>query len=134
MDSSFPGAVPEIPVRDLAAAVAYYQSRLGFTLDWGGGTSDGIAGISKGACRLFLTGTGFREAAGNHAPVVVWLNLDSRAAVDTLHRVWDAAQARIVDPPADKPWKLREFTAADPDGNLLRVFYDFGNGGDGDAP
>jgi len=24
-----------------------------------------------------------------------------------------------------KPWKLREFTAADLDGNLIRVFYDF---------
>jgi hypothetical protein len=33
-----------------------------------------------------------------------------------------AAQAKIV---ADKPWKLREFIAADLDGNLIRVFYDF---------
>jgi hypothetical protein len=28
-----------------------------------------------------------------------------------------------------KPWGLHEFTAADPDGNLFRVFYDFGTPG-----
>ena len=33
--------------------------------------------------------------------------------------------AKIVSGPEDKPWKLREFTAADPDGNLIRVFYGF---------
>jgi hypothetical protein len=33
--------------------------------------------------------------------------------------------ARIVSPPESKPWKLHEFTAADLDGNLIRVFYDF---------
>ena len=27
--------------------------------------------------------------------------------------------------PEEKPWKLLEFTAADLDGNLFRVFYDF---------
>ena len=34
MKSEFPGAVPEITVRDLDAAAAYYQNNLGFTLDW----------------------------------------------------------------------------------------------------
>lgn len=33
--------------------------------------------------------------------------------------------ADIVSAPEPKPWKLHEFTAADLDGNLFRVFYDF---------
>ena len=70
MKSKFPGAVPEIPVRDINEAAAYYESNLGFTVDWGG-EELGLAGISKGNCRV------------------------------------------------------HEFTAADPDGNLFRVFYDF---------
>jgi uncharacterized glyoxalase superfamily protein PhnB len=53
------------------------------------------------------------------------LNLNSKAEVDELFAEWNAAQAKIVSEPEDKPWKLREFTAADPDGNRIRVFYDF---------
>jgi hypothetical protein len=54
-----------------------------------------------------------------------WLNLDSKAEVNELFAQWKAEQAKIVSEPEDKPWKLREFTAADLDGNLIRVFYDF---------
>jgi uncharacterized glyoxalase superfamily protein PhnB len=59
------------------------------------------------------------------SPILFWLNLNSKAEVDELFAQWKAAQAKIVSEPEDKPWKLREFTAADLDGNLIRVFYDF---------
>ena len=58
-------------------------------------------------------------------PVLIWLNLNSKEEVDELHKVWSASQARIVAQPESKPWKLHEFTVADLDGNLFRVFYDF---------
>ncbi|MCC6539457.1 MAG: VOC family protein [Bryobacterales bacterium] len=120
----FPPAVPEIPVAALHAAVAYYVGKLGFTRDWG--EDDGIAGISRGDCRLFLTDAAFRRATHSNAPpIVIWLNLDSKAALDAQFAEWQASGAKIVAGPADMPWKLREFTAADLDGNLLRVFYDF---------
>jgi uncharacterized glyoxalase superfamily protein PhnB len=124
MKPEFPPAVPEIPVSDLAAAMRDYRDRLGFTVDW----SDeelGLAGISKGRCRIFLANAAYRTGYGNVGPSLTWLNLDSRDAVNELHRVWAAAGARIVSPPESKPWGLHEFTAADPDGNLLRVFHDF---------
>lgn len=126
MKAEFPGAVPEIPVSDIAAALEYYDRCLGFTIDWGDqGGEDGIAGISKGNCRMFLTDAAFREQYGNNAPVLIWLNLDSNEEVDALYELWRENQARIISPPASKPWGLHEFTAADLDGNLLRVFYDF---------
>ncbi len=124
MEHDFPGAVPEIPVNDLAAALAYYENRLGFSMDWGG-PDGGIAGVSKGACRLFLTSGSFREQHGNSPPVLVWLNLSSKQEVDDLHEAWSRSQARIVSAPESKPWKLHEFTVADLDGNLFRVYYDF---------
>jgi uncharacterized glyoxalase superfamily protein PhnB len=124
MGATFPGAVPEIPVSDLAAAAAYYRHCLGFTLDW----SDealGLAGISRGDCRMFLADSRFRQGYGNVGPTLTWLNLDSNAAVDELYRAWRSSDATLVSAPESKPWGLHEFTAADPDGNLFRVFHDF---------
>ena len=121
---TFPKPVPEIPAANVDKAVAYYVNNLGFTFDWGG-DAGGIAGISRGDCRLFITNPGFRASNGNTSPILLWLNLQSKAAVDDLHGSWTATQAKIVSKPQDKLWKLREFIAADLDGNLIRVFYDF---------
>jgi uncharacterized glyoxalase superfamily protein PhnB len=125
---TIPPAVPEIPVANIDIAAAYYVNALGFTFDWGD-DQGGIAGISKGDCRLFLTNRSFRDFYGNGGPVLFWLNLNSKAEVDELFAQWKAAQAKIVSEPADKPWKLREFTVTDLDGNLIRVFYDFRHDG-----
>jgi catechol 2,3-dioxygenase-like lactoylglutathione lyase family enzyme len=123
MTSSFPGAVPEIPVRDITEAAAYYVARLGFTLDWGG-EELGLAGISRGNCRLFLANAESRKAYGNLGPAVTWLNLGSAQEVDELYAAWNVSKATLLSSPESKPWGLHEFTAADPDGNLFRVFYD----------
>ncbi len=132
MKLEFPPAVPEIPVSDVNKAADYYHHKLGFHLDWVG--EDGmIAGISQGQCRMFLTNPAFRAGSptettppfGNVAPVLIWLNLNSKAEVDDLYQLWKNNQARIICEPGDRPWKLHEFTAADLDGNQFRVFYDF---------
>jgi len=122
--NELPAAVPEIPVTDMNEALDYYEHKLGFNTDWGG-ADGGIAGISKGHCRMFVTDPDFRAHHGNAAPVVIWLNLHSKEEVDDLYAIWKAAGARINSPPESKPWKLHEFTASDLDGNLFRVFYDF---------
>ena len=124
MPTQFPQAVPEIPVSHVEKAAAYYVDVLGFSFDWGD-DEGGIGGISQGDCRMFLTNPAFRTGSGPNAPVIVWLNLDGKKAVDELFARWTAAGATIVEPVEDKPWKLREFRVADPDGNQLRVFYDF---------
>ena len=41
--------------------------------------------------------------------------------MDELFAQWKAAEAKLVSEPEDKPWKLREFIAADLDGNFIRV-------------
>jgi uncharacterized glyoxalase superfamily protein PhnB len=122
---TFPAPVPEIPTANVGRAAAYYVETMGFTLDWMS-DRDGIAGISRGDCRLFLTSPSFRESNRNVSPIVFWINLNSKAEVDELVAQWKTAGARIVSEPANTPWNIREFIAADPDGNLIRVFYDFG--------
>lgn len=121
---TFPPSVPEIPAANVDDAVAYYVKTLGFTHDWGG-DEGGIAGISREDCRLFITNGAFRAHYGNTGPILFWLNLNNKAEVDALFAEWKASHANIVSEPEDKPWKLREFMVADPDGNLIRVFYDF---------
>jgi predicted lactoylglutathione lyase len=124
MKQDFPGAVPEIPVSNVDEAAAYYANCLGFSKDWGG-EDGGIGQVSKGSCRIFLTNRVFREQYGNTAPVLIWLNLNSKKEVDDLYETWGRRDGRIVAKPESKPWHLHEFTATDLDGNLLRVFYDF---------
>ena len=122
MNERFPSAVPEIPVTNLARAAVYYERCLGFHWDWG---VEGIGQVSRGSCRIFLTDESFRDGEVKATPVVVWLNLDSKADVDAMHAAWSERGAQIVAPPESKPWNLHEFTASDPDGNRYRVFYDF---------
>jgi uncharacterized glyoxalase superfamily protein PhnB len=122
MSESFPSAAPEIPVGNVTSAALYYEKCLGFSWDWG---TEGIGQVSRGDCRFFLTDTNFRTGGVATPPVVTWINLNSKAEVDRLHGAWSVSGARILAAPESKPWNLHEFTAADLDGNLLRVFYDF---------
>ena len=128
MLTDFPQAVPEIPVNNVDQAAEYYVNVLGFSFDWGN-DDGGIGGISQGDCRMFLTNAPFRAGHGTTGPVIVWLNLDSRQEVDDLFGRWKDAGATIVEAVEDRPWNLREFRVADPDGNQLRVFYDFSREG-----
>ena len=125
MASEFPGAVPEIPVADMTKALTYYEKCLGFTVDWGrdGG---GIAGISQGQSRIFVTDRTIRDYFQNEAPVVIWLNLDSKEEVDALHDEWKDNGAIIMHAPESKPWsRLHEFVVTDLDGNFIRAFYNY---------
>jgi predicted lactoylglutathione lyase len=121
----FPSVCPEVPVASLAPALAYYRDQLGFTVDW----SDeelGLAGLSRDDTRIFMGAAHYRSHFGTQGPVVLWLNLSSRAEVDALHAQWVAAGAKVTAPPGAKAHKLYEFFTQDVDGNAFRVFYDFG--------
>lgn len=120
----FPSVCPEIPVSDLAAALAYYKDKLGFNIDWSA-DEIGLACVSRGETRMFMASADYRSAFGPTGPIMLWLNLSNRDEIDALHAAWAAADARITDPPAAKPYKLYEFFAQDIDGNTFRVFYDF---------
>ena len=77
MLAHFPQAVPEIPATNVEKAAEYYVNVLGFRFDWGE-DEGGIGGISQGDCRMFLTNAAFRAVQGSKAPVIIWLNLNSK--------------------------------------------------------
>jgi predicted enzyme related to lactoylglutathione lyase len=118
MSVRLPTPIPQVPVRDLERAISFYQSLLGFSLDWK--HEHGIAGVSCGDARLFLD----RILEGPVHPVRIWLNLNSVSEVDALHRDWTKSGVPVSSPPEQKPWGLYEFIAQDCDDNSFRIFYD----------
>jgi predicted lactoylglutathione lyase len=121
-----PHPVPELPVSDIQEAGKAYTQRMGFTIDWT--YEDSFAGISKDAARIFLRRKTPQEAEQRYA-VTIWLNMASSAEVDQLYVDWKRRGVPIVENLHTAPYKLREFTAQDLDGNRLRVFYDLGGSG-----
>jgi hypothetical protein len=59
--------------------------------------------------------------------------LKSKDEVNDLYRLWSNSKAKLISEPESKPWGLHEFMAKDLDGNLFRVFYDFGTPESGNA-
>jgi hypothetical protein len=68
---------------------------------------------------------GLSKGKAQHRASVDLVESGKQRRSDTLYRLWSASKAKLISAPESKPWGLHEFTAADPDGNLLRVFYDF---------
>lgn len=114
-DLSFQAATPIIDVASVEASIEHYTTKLGFTKswDWPDGDDKTFAAISNGAVTLFLA-----ETEGTIQPTWVFYDVNS---ADNVHEAFVEAGATIVEAPSDKPWGSREFLAADPDGNVLRI-------------
>ena len=128
------GVTPAIRVRDMAAALAFYVDRLGFTLDRGGPTDDNCA-IERGDARLMLEvagdlySEGYNEAIRQRlgTPSAIALYMEAPDLEDLYARV-AASGVEIVDPLADRPWGQSEFTVADLDGTWLTFWRASGSG------
>lgn len=106
---------PEVPVRDLRAAQIYYRDRLGFQIAWTHEPGR-IGAVSHGDCAIFL-----RQTDGPLHPATFWIFAPD---VDAACRDLTERGADIVDPLADKPWGMRQFTVRDLHGNLFHIHHD----------
>lgn len=109
--------VPELPVADVERAQRHYRDALGFTIGWLAPDKD-IGAVSRDAAVIFL-----RKRALSFEPAVLWIFC---ADLDAAHADLKARGAGIIDPPAVKPWGLRQFAVNDRDGNLFH-FHDGSN-------
>lgn len=51
----------------------------------------------------------------------MYLNVASLEDLAALYHEYQAKAARIIEPPTDKPWAMREMLIEDVDGHILRI-------------
>jgi uncharacterized glyoxalase superfamily protein PhnB len=138
---------PILNVSDVPASVAWFE-RMGwvrcFTYNEGGmiaGAADSnahgpatFASVGSGEVEIFqcCNGQGGRDRAGEGAlkdPVQedagsgVWMTwwVGPAAEVDAAYERAKRVGARVIQPPMDEPWGVRECRVVHPDGHVFRV-------------
>jgi predicted enzyme related to lactoylglutathione lyase len=101
--------LPELPLSDVAAGVAYYQKVLGFRINY---VQDGLGVMDRDDVTILLiartdqhTGIGSCEAYVRDA--------------DALHAELVARGADVQGAPVSHPWGLRDFRVLDLEGNRI---------------
>jgi uncharacterized glyoxalase superfamily protein PhnB len=106
------GAATIFTVRELAASVAHYRDALGFTVTFQYGEPAYYACLCRDDVSLHLrAGTGWTPGNGAIAVFV--------KDVDALHDELIARGARVLKPPQNYAYGMRDFNVADLDGNQL---------------
>jgi len=105
-----------VPARDFAVSKAFY-SMLGFEVPW---SSEDLAYVRYGDTSFLLQKFYVPEHANNFMMHLLVENVD-----DWYQHVLDSGVvqkfASRIEPPSDKPWRLRDFPMTDPSGVLWRV-------------
>ncbi|MGE0745381.1 MAG: bleomycin resistance protein [Rhodospirillales bacterium] len=104
-------------VRDLAASVAFYRDRLGFTVTFEYGEPAYYACLCRDEVGLHLrSGHGSPSWRPGNGALAVFVT-----DVDALYDELLARGARPPKPPQDYAYGMRDFTIEDPDGNEITL-------------
>ena len=107
-----------LAVQDLDRSTAYFRDVLGFQADWADASDWRL--LSRGRVRIMLgscPGALSASAIGDHS-YFGYMEVDD---VDALHDEFVQQNALILAPPADRPYGMREFVVATPDGRRFVV-------------
>jgi predicted enzyme related to lactoylglutathione lyase len=114
MKSKIHQAVPELPVKDVERAQAFYQEKLGFKIGWIDPTKT-IGAVSKDEAVIFL------RKQPTIVPNTHWIFADN---VDEIYKEFMEASITITEDIESKPWGIRQFTIEDIDGNRFIFHHD----------
>jgi catechol 2,3-dioxygenase-like lactoylglutathione lyase family enzyme len=111
-----------VPAKDFELSLRFYRD-LGFTV---ASSSDGLAYLHAGNCSFLLQGFYVEEHATNFVMHLLVADVDTW---------WQHVEAQDLvgrygvrsEPPADRPWRMRDFTLTDPSGVLWRIAQNIGN-------
>ncbi|GAB4331894.1 MAG: hypothetical protein Kow0010_17520 [Dehalococcoidia bacterium] len=102
---------PNLPVRDVAAAAAFYRDVLGFRV---------TTQFEDGSFALLHGGSAELALVRRDSPSPQGAYLYVRGIQAALARC-EAAMAKVVYPLTDEPWGLRNFVLEDPDGHHIAI-------------
>jgi len=111
---------PLLPVRDVAASVAFYRDLLGFRVDvvLGDPPSHAIVTCGTWSAPRVRVHLYLHEEKGCIVPNALYFTIGR--ALDSLCTELERRGVVISEPQTTKPWQLREFEAVDRDGHRLR--------------
>ena len=101
--------MPELPLSDVAAGIAYYRDVLGFSINY---AQHDLGVMDRDAVRLLLVARTERHKGIGSAYVYV-------RDADALHAELRAKGATVGGEPVSHPWGLRDFRVRDPEGNEI---------------
>lgn len=100
-----------LSVGDVLAAAEFYTAKLGFRLGFTWGDPPTIAGVNLDHVQIFL-----EQGTPNPSGCSVYFVVGD---ADELYEFQRANGVEIVDPPADRPWGIRDYRVRDLNGYVL---------------
>ncbi len=104
-------AAPILAVRELSAAIRYYEKTFGFKVAMQTVDPMPYAIVERDGVCIHLTVDDTRRGKG-----ALYTMVDD---VDALHEAVEAQGANVIEPPDDRVYGMRDMYVRDPDGNLL---------------
>lgn len=130
------GNTPILNVSNLEESFAWFE-KLGWRKRWAYGDPPDFGAVGNTQCEIFLCldGQGFRRGLVPEAALgddtsgcwICWL-VGSPAEVDAAYVSALQHGMTITEPPADRPWNLRECLVQHPDGHTFRIGAGIGTG------
>ena len=111
--NQFEGVIPILNVKNFAASMDYYITKLGFAKKWDWGTPPTFGCVTRDKVAIFLC-----EGAQGEAGMWMSIFMDD---VDALHEEYRKSGAIIRLEPTNMPWGTREMNVEDLDGHRLRM-------------
>src|SRR5690348_13579047 len=116
----FQHAVPILYASDVGKSIQYYTEVFGLTNHWCWDDAASFGGVSKDGVELFF-------CKGGQGHPGTWLSIMVND-VDGLYQRILEKKGKVLSPPKDMEWGLREMLVEDPDGHIIR----FGRGSTSD--
>jgi catechol 2,3-dioxygenase-like lactoylglutathione lyase family enzyme len=102
-------ALPELPLTDVAAGIAYYRDHLGFSINY---AQDGLGVMDRDRITLLLIQRTEQHRGIGSCEFYI-------RDADALHAELVERGARVLDRPVSMPWGLRHFHVEDLEGNRI---------------